>query len=142
MNWEQRLRDLVLAGGAVAAVACVDGSGAAGDSGADGNVDAGFSSWCNGGSDPCCPSLYCGLPVSPACAQKNADETACASAGGKWDDFAGCSYQDSEPVDVPSDAGTYPDVQDSGPSDAPSDAVTYPDVQDSGPADASPDSAT
>jgi hypothetical protein len=137
MNWEQRLRDLVLAGGAVAAVACVDGVGAgaspdpgsdgAGDSGADSNVDL-MSVCCNASSDPCCPSLYCGAPVPAGCTEKMAEKMACEADGGAWDDFTGCSGLDSGPVDASSDAVTSPDARDSGPADASSDAVTSPDV--------------
>jgi hypothetical protein len=123
MNWEQRLRDMVLAGGAglLAAVACVDGSGANGDSGSDGNSGPSFC--CNASSDPCCPSTYCGEPVSTACTQKMAEMMACESEGRAWDDLSGCSSLDSGVGDAPSDAVTNPDV-----GDAPFDAAKEADV--------------
>lgn len=113
MSWEQRLRDLALAGGAagaLAAVGCVGGSVAGGDSGSDGNVgpDVGFNFCCNANADPCCTSLYCGAPVTAQCTEK----MACESDGGTWDDFTqACSpLEDSAAADAPSDAPTYPDV--------------------------------
>jgi len=122
MSWEQRLRDLVLAGGAagtLAAVGCaggsiagsVDGSSPGGDSGADANLgpDAGYyNACCNANADPCCPSLYCGAPVTVDCTEK----MACESDGGTWDDFTlRCSpLPDSGPADAPPDTATYPDV--------------------------------
>ncbi|HEX4445679.1 MAG TPA: hypothetical protein VH044_03055 [Polyangiaceae bacterium] len=115
MSWEQRLRDMVLAGGAglLAAVGCVDGSGGGGDSGADGGSGGDGSSGssgvcCNANSDPCCPSLYCGAVVTPECTSK----MACESDGGTWDIASqACSKaQDAALEDASPDAVTYPDV--------------------------------
>jgi hypothetical protein len=109
MSWEQRLRDMVLAGGAgaLAAIGCVDPSGAAVDSG---SVDF----CCNANADPCCPSLYCSAPVTTECTVK----MACESDGGTWDYSAqGCGHaRDAGPADAgPADAGptdAQPDVID------------------------------
>ena len=84
MNWEQRCREMILAGGALAAAACAS-NGRTGDNGeagsSDGSSDVGVgpgdgdtgdapssvaydSSFqvpcCNANGDPCCPSCYCG----------------------------------------------------------------------------------
>jgi hypothetical protein len=53
MNWEQRLRDIVLAGGALATVGCLPVGGGA---------------CCNANSDPCCAYLHCGAQLDEACA--------------------------------------------------------------------------
>jgi hypothetical protein len=79
MNWEQRLREMVLAGGALAATACFDFAAAApnrdaeSDAVSDLDGDASFeagssSSCCNANGDPCCPLGYCGdaEPSAPA----------------------------------------------------------------------------
>jgi hypothetical protein len=128
VSWEQRLRDLVLAGGAagaLAAVGCVGGSVAGGDAGSDGDVgpDVNFEFCCNADVDPCCPSLYCGAPVTMLCAEK----TACKADGGTWDDDTeGCSsLEDSGATDASHEAST----------DAPPEAATSPDAA----TDASPD---
>lgn len=72
MNWQGRLRDLVLAGGAVAATACSSSSSAPAD-----NVPCG-----NANPDPC----ICGRPDADA--QQAAlckEETSCQAAGGVFD---------------------------------------------------------
>jgi hypothetical protein len=66
MTWKHYLRDLILAGGALAAGAC---SATSGDGG-------GPNFCCNANGDPCCPSDFCGQPVSDACT--------CKKQGGDW----------------------------------------------------------
>jgi hypothetical protein len=102
MSWEQRLREMVLAGGALAAVGCAGGS-SAGTPGPDGAF------CCNGNGDPCCPSNYCGAAVTPQCTEK----MACEADGGTWDYYypPGCA-RDAGPSDATSDS------QETGPSDA------------------------
>jgi len=101
MSWEQRLRDMVLAGGAgaLAAIGCADSSGAGVDSG---SVDF----CCNANADPCCRSQSCGAPVTTECTVK----MACESDGGTWDyGTQGCGHpQDGGMSDAPVDA--QPDV--------------------------------
>lgn len=181
MNWEQRLRDMVLAGAALTAAACSDavqstvdasgsgsgsasgangasggsagsaGSGSTGSagSGSTGSAGAGSASGsgstggssgvvpcCNANSDPCCPFIYCGAPMTPACA--------CKSDGGTWNYSGGtCSFsQDAghadvvedndaaDATDVPYDAIDDKDATQAndGPSDAPSDSMSHHDV--------------
>ncbi len=75
MNWEQRWREMLLAGGAVAVAGCGDhaSKGAAGDADTDGS---GYVCCTNGGADPCIGSVD-----FSACQQA---ETACESDGGSF----------------------------------------------------------
>jgi hypothetical protein len=102
MSWEDRLRDLVLAGGVLAA-ACT---------GTD------MTPCCNANPDPCCGPLYCGGPMTSECRQ----EQACQAEGGTWEPWYGtgpdgealapsCSFPSAtdgaEPADAaPGDATT------------------------------------
>lgn len=83
MNWERRLRDIVLASGSLAA-AC--GS----------NANGGLNFCCNAARDPCCTYLHCGAPITPECSA----ELACQVEGGTYT-FPGCSF----PGDAPSGDG-------------------------------------
>jgi hypothetical protein len=106
MNWEQRLREMVLAGGALAAAACSGGGPNAGPSDASPDVfESGFPC-CNANSDPCCPSKYCGEPVSAACA--------CQLDGGAWtyEGQGRCSAGDASPADAGGPTDAAPDVPD------------------------------
>ena len=98
MTWQRRLRDLLLAGGTLAMVACSseNGDGSASNGGAGGTGGSGGTSGrggvpcCNANYDPCCRFEYCGEPMSPACA--------CKLDGGAYDPtFDTCG---------PGDAGT------------------------------------
>jgi hypothetical protein len=76
MNWQQRLREMVLAGGALVAGGCSDSGGNAPDATFD------VESCCNASSDPCCTCSGLQEPINPvACAQKNE----CEAEGGTWD---------------------------------------------------------
>jgi hypothetical protein len=120
MNWEQRLREMILAGGAVAATACAGSSavtssdassdvasggsssgGSSGGSSSGGFGDADFC--CNASSDPCC-YLICAPDAEPlgGCLQK----MECESDGGVWDyNFSDtCSWPDAAPQDASPDA--------------------------------------
>ncbi len=98
MSWEQRLREMVLAGGALAAVGC--SSSLVSPSGTDGGPSQSPSDsspspsppeagkpdatnpstfCCNANADPCCPQLYCGAPRTPECTSR--------LEGGGPDDF-------------------------------------------------------
>jgi hypothetical protein len=118
MSWEQRLRDMVLAGGAgaLAAIGCSGSSGAGIDSGGAG-VDSGSINFCcNANSDPCCRSQSCGEPVTTECTMK----MACEADGGTWDySTQGCGRaSDAGPTDAaPTDAG---------PTDAEPDVIVDP----------------
>jgi hypothetical protein len=115
MNWEERLRGMIVAGGALVAAACSP------------SHDAGVCNTCN---DPCCGT--CGsVSMTPACEQWMVQEMACQDAGGTLSGDGVCM--------VPSEAGS-PDrgLVDAGPLDAeagPSDAALM--EGQAGPADAS-----
>jgi hypothetical protein len=114
MTWEKRLREMILAGGAVAATACTT-SNSVSSSDAASNVDYDASnSCCNASSDPCC-YLSCVPDATPSgsCLQ----EIDCVSEGGMWDSFSfSCaSREDAAPPDA------TPGPADAGPGDAPDD---------------------
>ncbi len=67
MSWKHRVRDLVLAGGTLTAIACS-------------NRDFG-GACCNANGDPCCASQHCGAAVTPDCT--------CQMNGGTWNYSAG-----------------------------------------------------
>jgi hypothetical protein len=91
MSWEQRLRDLILAGGTFVAAGC-------GKTQSQSAVDASapaLDAWvpsgecCNANPDPCCEVDSCGAPMTPACA--------CERDGGTWnsalsDGGEGCGF--------------------------------------------------
>jgi hypothetical protein len=94
MSWEQRLREMMFAGGAVA-VACGTSSG--------GSAGGGVPSFCcNANGDPCCTYLYCHAPLSPECSAK----LACDAEGGVW------SYQSSNCASGQDAAPDAPDGHD------------------------------
>jgi hypothetical protein len=93
MTWERRLREMVLAGGALAATACSDNAAT--------SVDAAdvFAECCNANSDPCCPMAYCtpgGGPDASSYVLCEQGRTTCEAQGGSYTDLAdgsqGCSY--------------------------------------------------
>jgi hypothetical protein len=118
VSWEQRLREMLLAGGALAAVACGGKAAVPVDSGADdaaGEPDSpehedapgGPSFCCNAAPDPCCDVAYCEDAGGPNGSAYAACETMyCASQGTQF---------------VPSDGGFGPHCTASpegGPGDA------------------------
>jgi hypothetical protein len=110
MNWERRLREMILAGGALVAAAC-SGSGASGS--AQDPPDANEEprpGGCNGCSDPC--TIF--GPGSSECEQ----EMECGSRGGLWND--GDCIMPSEPPPLPAPDAGSPDAEtpDGGPMDA------------------------
>ena len=157
MNWEQRLRDMVLAGAALTATACSDsvqstvdaagsasgsasgsigassgsasGAGSGNASGSNG-VSTGSSFCCNANQDPCCYFVHCGGSMTPACA--------CTSDGGTWSySGATCSFShDAGPADAVEDN----DAADA--TDVPYDAIDDKDATQAndGPSDAPSDS--
>jgi hypothetical protein len=60
---KNRLRDIVVAGGAVVTVTA--------------GCNEGVNFCCNANPDPCCGPRYCGTPMTDACR--------CQMAGGAWD---------------------------------------------------------
>ena len=105
MSWEQRLRDMILAGGALAATGCdapsVDAPSDASDAPSDAaSVDAssdlqnpfGGFMCCNANYDPCCLFLHCGGPMTAACACemdaacacRTNPQCSCQTEGGIW----------------------------------------------------------
>jgi hypothetical protein len=90
MTWDRRLRELVLAGGALATAACggsvahsvFDDAGSIdGTTGQDASdeLSSGGGACCNANPDPCCPSQYCGSSPTEQCFQ----EMECQEAG-RW----------------------------------------------------------
>ena len=100
MSWTQRLRDIVLAGGAVATAGCTNGqastvppspeAGTLSDAGAPGNKDAADDAGpvpddsgietnfcCNADPDPCCAFEHCDASLGTACE--------CSLDGGSFD---------------------------------------------------------
>jgi hypothetical protein len=139
MTWEQRLREMILAGGALAMAACSSSSsggaqppkdgGGEGDATHDANVGPdgndlpdGAPGCCNANPDPCCPEVYCGKPLTSACTP----EKDCVASGGTWD------YSSTGSGECSIDAGE----NEAGPEDGgPPDAV----AKDAAPPDATPD---
>jgi hypothetical protein len=84
MAWEQRLREMIVAGGALAATACGGATGA--QSGANPDATANQGEFCcNANGDPCCP-MSCGsggvnAPSYVACEQS---ETECSDKQGRF----------------------------------------------------------
>lgn len=139
MSWEQRLREMVLAGGALAAVACGDSAGTAGSTANEGGEDAPYgittlddvNFCCNVNPDPCCPVLHCGAAMNAACACQMAGGT--TTGGGA---NAACSFPGEAGLldgDASGDSGPVP--QDAGPSDASSEVSSG----EAGPGDAGGD---
>jgi hypothetical protein len=85
---------MVLAGGAgiVAAAGCTGATGS-GDAGPEPNF------CCNANGDPCCPSDFCGQPVSAACTEKKT----CEADGGVWN-YGSPDGQCLHPQDAAPDA--------------------------------------
>jgi hypothetical protein len=131
VSWEQRLREMVLAGGALATVACGGatersafdaGSSQPTDATTDqvSNDDVASSSnpCCNADPDPCCAYQYCEASLSPQCVQ----EMECQEAG-RWNSNtytceapprdAGARDADSAAPDAPA-----PDASTDAPDDA------------------------
>jgi hypothetical protein len=117
MNWEQRLREMILAGGAVAAAACSGGvevgsNDASSDATGGGSSSVNFgdaTGCCNANGDPCCVYLYCTPDATPS--SDCIKERECESDGGVWDyNFSNtCKLPDAAPQDASQD----------GPQDAP-----------------------
>ena len=129
MSWEQRLREMVLAGGALAVTACGASTAASSQTesdatstvGDDADTSAPFETpCCNANSDPCCPMAYCSGGVGPDAASYIACEKSRCPPNETYQMLASgemvCAAQGS-----PMDAGPGP--VDAGPADAaPSDA--------------------
>jgi len=114
------MRELVLAGGALAATACSDSGhlarpgaadgGSAGDGSTGGTSDAGtapdtsFNQCCNASSDPCCMFEYCGASLTPDCA--------CELDGGTWNYSANGGACESTLEAGSADAGADVDAHD------------------------------
>jgi hypothetical protein len=113
MTWERRLRDMILAGGALTAIAC-------GSSSSSPNSDSPVIPCCNGGGDPCC-SLSCLGAADPDGARYHACEqslAACEAMDGSYDPNADGSFAcvvdttaaidgGSEPSEAGDDAGAH-----------------------------------
>jgi hypothetical protein len=72
MNWKQRFREMLIAGGVAGAyLGCSQaGSGSPGG--------GGLNFCCNANGDPCCAVDYCGAPMTPECQA----EKECLADGG------------------------------------------------------------
>jgi hypothetical protein len=136
MTWERRFREMVLAGGAMAAAACADNAGA----------PANLLFCCNASSDPCC-QLACGSegPDASAYVLCEQDRTSCQSRDGlllTMDDGAldcmllpetGLLFSPSEagPSDAASEANSFPSS--AGCCNANPDPCCYMTCGDAGP---------
>jgi hypothetical protein len=136
MNWERRWRELVIAGGALAATACGSNSASDGQADASGGDDADFPiTCCNAISDPCCYLICTGDPRYASCEQA---ETACSSKGGIYEEESdgsiGCSHlpeAGSGDAGAASDAADAAALSDAGDAGVASDAADgSPDVSD------------
>jgi len=113
MNWERRLREMVLAGGAMAAAGCA----------ANPEAPADVSFCCNASNDPCC-QLACGSegPEASAYVLCEQNSTMCQSRDGRlqtMDDGAlGCML-------LP-ETGPLFDQPEAGPGDAASESTSFP----------------
>ncbi len=135
MNWERRLREMVLAGGALAAGAC-SGGGATNaadagvpssphESGASDDASEGIGSGgvcCNADPDPCCTCT--GEITEAAVDSPCGRELACQAAGGTWEPYI-VAGQPGGGVILPhcefeaSDDDADSETPDGGPTDAP-----------------------
>jgi hypothetical protein len=113
MTWERRLREMVMASGALAATACSDNAATSVEAGD--RLDA---ECCNANPDPCCP-IACtpgGGPDSSSYVLCEQDRTTCEEQDGSYeyrpDGSIGCS---SSPEAGPDDGG---DAHDAAPGDA------------------------
>ncbi len=105
-SWEQRLRDMLLAGGVLAIAGCpgttdetaFDAS-APSDAGSDPGSDV-SQFCCNANGDPCCTFEYCGAAMSAACA--------CKLDGGTFNYPSSCVFDggDLDAGDAGADADT------------------------------------
>jgi hypothetical protein len=124
MTWEHRWREMIVAGGALAATACAD---------VEGNpTDAGmyFEGCCNANPDGCCGLLYCERPDALAYASCEQQQTACQAEGGTYG-FPGCSFMESGPSDAASEATSFPSS--AGCCNANPDPCCYMTCGDAGP---------
>jgi hypothetical protein len=80
--WEQRLRDMLVACGAVALTSCATHTTGEKGNASTGPFDATTGS-CNANPDPCC------VPNSSACIALNEAKRACEADGGTWDTATG-----------------------------------------------------
>jgi hypothetical protein len=76
MNWEQRWREMLLAGGVLAHAGCGDPSEASKAAASDADTDSGYVCCTNGGTDPCL-----GSSAYSVCQQA---ESACGADGGSF----------------------------------------------------------
>ena len=128
MSWEQRWRDMVLAGAAVAAVGCGESSMYKGGA---------ITPCCNASPDPCCPLLCPGMGGTDSSDYIACEETVkeCAAKNGLTvgygvDGSFVCKItppppadEDAGPIeDAPSDAGSMEAGAGPGDADAGSDA--------------------
>lgn len=121
MNWKQRLKEIVVAGGTLASAACSSASSSSGtvdaggsDSAADTAVMPDVNMCCNANPDPCCVHMYCGEPISTVCQS----EMDCQADGGTWNSFGSnfntCSFEAGagDSTAPPGDSSVEPDAHD------------------------------
>ncbi len=103
MAWRERLRDLILAGGAFAVTGGCSSSALVGNGPADGALDFAGQVGCgNANYDPC----LCGRPEASATyAAECEQEKACQAQGGLWSTkdltSTSCTLPDGAVVDTP-----------------------------------------
>jgi hypothetical protein len=137
MNWERRLREMVLAGGSLTA-ACSSAASTPGDAASDsaasgetsssssgasdalsaaetssgsssGGSSGGPNFCCNANGDPCCEYLHCDAAITPQCSA----ELACQADGGTYNFAGGCSFPGDASRDG-GDSGIAKDASDAG----------------------------
>ena len=134
MGWEQHLREMVLAGGALAVTACSGSTSAQPDAASSAGTDAtssggddqssddaysntGPNLCCNANPDPCCP-MACSGGVGPDAAiyiDCEQGRTECEAMNGFYEAQPGGSFV-CTPLGRPNDAGVRP--ADASPTDA------------------------
>ncbi len=129
MGWEQRVREMVLAGGALAVTACGGSTSTQADAAASMTTDTGAEGddadinlgpelgCCNANSDPCCPMLCGGHigPDSPVYVDCEQEETKCEAMNGFYEAQSFGSPVCVLPRRLP-DSGAAP--AEAGPTDA------------------------
>ena len=106
MNWEKRLRELLLAGGTLALVGCSDGSPEGNLPDSQGGQGGGGRLFCgNANPDPC----ICGRPQeSNASAQLCERQQACEARGGTFDPVTNIALDGSS---IPPHCSLGPDIE-------------------------------
>ena len=121
MSWEKRLKEMLLAGGALATAGCSSSAASSSrdaaaaepsDATADTAVEAptGVGFCCNADPDPCYGFLACDAALTTECAQ----EMSCMAEGGTWNYNLNNSTGDCSFAGAPGDAAASAEGGDAG----------------------------